>query len=237
MGLSHGTPDCKRMETKVKGMPENAELSSLLQKHLPSARAELTWLPDCDDLCLYLLNGDYPQYQLTAEQMHTVLNYPAYWAFCWASGQVLAKFLLDQPACVAGKRVLDFGSGSGVAAIAAALAGAGEVIACDIDRDAQRATAINAALNGVTVEIRGDVADCNGDFDIILVADMLYDRENLPFLDSFIERAAQVLVADSRVRDFSHPGYEKIGHWESATIPDLDEFDEFRCVSIYAGGL
>jgi predicted nicotinamide N-methyase len=223
------------VDAKVKPASENAELSQLLQVHLPSARAELIVLPDCDELQLYLLNSDFPQHSLSAEEAHAVLNYPAYWAFCWASGQVLAAFLHEQAQWVEGKRVLDFGSGSGVAGIAAALAGAREVLACDLDPDAQRATAINAVLNGVDIKVCANFDACPGDFDVVLVADVLYDRENLPWLDRFLERSSTVLVADSRVRDFSHPAYRKLGQWESTTFPDLDESAEFRRVSIYAG--
>jgi predicted nicotinamide N-methyase len=212
------------------------ELTILLRAQLDFARAELTCLPDWQELQLYLLNGDFPQGQLTDEQMKGVIDCPAYWAFCWASGQVLARFLREQPDWVRHKRVLDFGSGSGVAAIAAALVGAGEVVACDLDPNALRATAINARLNGVSIELSPDYEDCEGDFDIILVADVLYDRENLPWLDRFLQRAPTVLVADSRVRNFDYAGYRKLGEWQSTTLPDLDEFEEFGKVSIYQGG-
>jgi predicted nicotinamide N-methyase len=212
------------------------ELTLLLQAQLDFARAELTFLPGWQELRLYLLNADFPHSELTAEQLQAVLNYPAYWAFCWASGQVLAQFLRDQAGWLQHKRVLDFGSGSGVAAIAAALVGAGEVVACDLDPHALRATAINARLNGVSIDVRPDYEDCDGDFDIILVADVLYDQENLPWLDRLLQRAPTVLVADSRVRNFDYPGYRKLGEWRSTTLPDLDEFDEFGNVSIYLGG-
>lgn len=210
------------------------ELSARLQQHLPFARAQCQPLPDEPGLSLYLLNPDFPQHALTAQQMNAVLNYPAYWAFCWASGQVLARFLREQPHWVAGKRVLDFGSGSGVAAIAAAQQGAAEVVACDIDPDALVATAANAELNGVQLSLHDDFEACVGRFDAILVADVLYDRDNLPWLDRLADRADQVLVADSRIRDFSHPRYQKLGEWESNTLPDLDESPEFRRVSIYS---
>ena len=63
----------------------------------------------------------------------------------------------------------------------------------------------------------------------------LYDRENLPWLERFLQRAPQVLVADSRIRDFDFPGYHKLGEWQSNTLPDLDESAEFRRVSLYLG--
>jgi predicted nicotinamide N-methyase len=220
------------MEAKVNR--EHAGLSALLRRHLPFARAERQPLPDERALELYLLNPDFPQHALTAGQMDAVLNYPAYWAFCWASGQVLARYLREQPAWVRGKRVLDFGTGSGVAAIAAALQGAAEVVACDIDPDALQATAANALLNNVPVTLRDSYESCDGEFDLILVADVLYDRANLPWLDQFAERAPQVLVADSRIKNFHHPRYRKLGTWESNTLPDLDESPEFRTVAIYA---
>lgn len=223
------------MVEKVNSCVEHEGLGSLLRTHLPFARAVRTALVGTGGLELYLLNDNFAQQELTTEQMHAILQYPAYWAFCWASGRVMAQYLAQNPAVVRNKRVLDFGSGSGVAAIAAALAGAGEVVACDLDPDACEATRVNAALNACSVDVRADYADCDGDFDIILVADVLYDRDNLSWLDTFLARASTVLVADSRVRNFSRLGYRKLGQWQSTTLPDLDEFDEFGQVSIYLG--
>ena len=158
---------------------------------------------------------------------------PLYWVFCWASGQVLARFLLDNPQLVRGKRVLDFGCGSGVVAIAAGLAGAREVLACDIDSLALAATRFNAQLNGVELQLADDYFAVDGDIDLIIVADVLYDRENFSWLQRFVERAPQVLIADSRVKNFDHPPYSQIDRRESCTLPDLDESPEFRDVRIY----
>ena len=165
--------------------------------------------------------------------MRAIMDNPLYWVFCWASGQVLAKFLLDDPQWVRGKRVLDFGCGSGVAAIAAALAGAEEVIACDIDPLALSAAAMNADLNGVGLTLADDYDAVNGPVDLILVADVLYDRGNFPWLERFLNRADKVLVADSRVKDFDHPPYREIARRQSCTWPDLDESAEFRNVRVY----
>lgn len=211
------------------------QLTARLQQVLAAARAESATLPDVPELALWLLNGDFSSAALTREEMSAVLQYPAYWAFCWASGQVLARWLFDHPEAVLGRTVLDFGCGSGVAGIAAAKAGAARVLACDLDPDALLAAQLNAVLNGVEIELYADFDLIDAPLDLILVADVLYDRANLSWLPRLLERAPQVLVADSRIKDFSAPGYRAIGCQRSSTWPDLDEFDEFRDVNLYLG--
>lgn len=208
-------------------------IEQTLQTIIPGARLEETVLPDVPEIRLLLMNGDYPQGELSADQVRQVMDNPLYWVFCWASGQVLARFLLHDPALVKGKRVLDFGCGSGVVAVAAALAGAKEVIACDIDPLALAATELNAGLNGVELTLSADFERVTGDLDLIIVADVLYDRGNFPWLQRFVQRAPRVLMADSRVKDFDHPDYCQIARCDSCTIPDLDESSEFRDVRIY----
>ena len=169
----------------------------------------------------------------TADETRRILYEPPYWAFCWASGLALARYLAEQPHWVQGKRVLDFGAGSGVAAIAAARAGALEVLACDLDPLALAACRANAELNDVQLHYSSDFFAEADRFDLILVADVLYDRENLPLLDQFLTRGQQVLVADSRVRDFKHPLYRQLDSLKALTLPDLAEPHEFRNVSLY----
>lgn len=210
-------------------------LTRRLQQVLPAARAERVRLPDVPAIELYLLNADFSNAALTTEEISAVMNYPAYWAFCWASGQVLARYLLEQPHWVRGRRVLDFGSGSGIAAIAAAKAGAAAVIACDLDPDARLATAINAELNGAAIDLVEDFDHISADVDLILAADVLYDRSNLAWLAHFLQRAPDVLLADSRIKDLQAPGYRWLGQHRSSTCPDLDEFDDFRWVNLYHG--
>tara|TARA_R110002110_G_scaffold91264_2_gene237473 strand:- start:94392 stop:95060 length:669 start_codon:yes stop_codon:yes gene_type:complete len=216
-------------------MSEAYPLLQQLRAVLPSARLEPLALPASPGIRLQLLNSDYPQEQLTPQQVQVAMDNPLYWAFCWASGQVLAQYLLSHPELVAGKRVLDFGCGSGVVAIAAAQAGAAQVIACDIDPLALRATALNASLNGVALQLAEDFHDVTQALDLIIVADVLYDRANLGWLDIFVRRANAVLVADSRVKDFCHPHYEQVARYSSCTLPDLDESAEFRDVRLYRG--
>ena len=211
----------------------DAELTQTIQKTLSMGRIECTTLPQCPEIELYLLNADFPQESLSPEDVRAIMLEPAYWVFCWASGQALARWILDNPHIVHGKRVLDFGTGSGVVAVAAALAGASKVIACDIDPLARQAARANCHLNGVEFEVCGDWKSIMDELDLIIVADVLYDKQNLPLLDQFIARANEVLVADSRVKNFNVPPYVKIAELESTTLPDLDEFDEFKQVRIY----
>jgi predicted nicotinamide N-methyase len=190
-------------------------------------------LPNVPELKLFLLAKNYPQGALSEQEMQRVMNNPLYWVFCWASGEVLARYLLDHPEQVSGKRILDFGCGSGVVAIAAAIAGAGEVIACDIDPLALEATAVNARLNGIDLQLCDDYFDIEGEVDLIIVADVLYDSENFVWLERFSRRAPRVLVADSRVKNFDYPPFSQIDQMDSCTLPDLDESAEFRDVRIY----
>ena len=211
--------------------PEN--LQDALQRILPQASLSAQRLPQVPEIELLLLTDAAPARNLDGETARKVMDNPLYWIFCWASGQVLARYLLDHPETVAGKRVMDFGCGSGVVAIAAALAGAQTVIACDDDPLALEATKENAAINGVSLELSAEFFAVEGHIDMIVMADVLYDRANLPWLDRAAERASSVLLADSRLRDFSHTAYARIGTLPSNTIPDLDESKEFRNVSLY----
>jgi predicted nicotinamide N-methyase len=125
-----------------------------------------------------------------------------YWAYTWGGGQVLSQYILDHPDRVVGRKILDLGTGSGLVAIAAAKAGAGEVIAVDIDKYAVTAAALNAALNGVTTTIiQGDMLDgAPPAVDMILVGDLFYAPELaarvLAFLDRCLAAGIDVLIGD-----------------------------------------
>lgn len=203
---------------------------------LSDAKVSVQVLPQCPEIHLYLVDPTTMNRVFTMDEIRRIWEHTAYWAFCWASGQVLARHILQNPELVKGKKVLDFGAGSGVVAIAAMKAGAKAVIACDIDQDALISCIENAKLNQVQLTISDDLfAIKDTDIDLLIAADVLYDRANLSFLDTFFQYAPEVLLADSRIKDFQHPNYRHIEKQESFTVPDLDELDEFRYVNLYRG--
>ncbi|MEE4621306.1 50S ribosomal protein L11 methyltransferase [Pseudomonas alliivorans] len=207
-------------------------LQQALYELLGDARLVVTALPQTT-LKLWLIDADNMDRAFSPEETRRILEEPPYWSFCWASGLALARFLAEQPHWVKDKRVLDFGAGSGVAGIAAAKAGALEVVACDLDPLAIAACRANAELNDVQLNYSTDFFAEADRFDLILVADVLYDRANLPLLDHFLSRGREALVADSRVRDFQHRAYQLLGMLHALTLPDLAEPHEFRDVSLY----
>ncbi|KTC38581.1 MAG: class I SAM-dependent methyltransferase [Pseudomonas sp.] len=208
------------------------ELQAALGELLGDAQLVACELPETE-LRLWLIDERNMDRAFTPEETRRILHEPPYWSFCWASGLALARYLAEHPHWVRGKRVLDFGAGSGVAAIAAARAGALEVVACDLDPLAIAACRANAELNQVELGYCADFFAETDRFDLILVADVLYDRANLPLLDQFLSRGRQALVADSRVRDFQHPLYRRLEMLQALTLPDLAEPWEFRSVSLY----
>lgn len=208
------------------------DLQQSLGELVGDAQLVITDLPGTA-LKLWLIDAHNMDRAFTPDETRRILYEPPYWAFCWASGLALARFLADNPHWVEGKRVLDFGAGSGVAAIAAARAGALKVVACDLDPLALGACRANAQLNDVQLGYSSDFFAEADRFDLILVADVLYDRANLPLLDHFLTRGQQALVADSRVRDFKHPLYRHLAMLKALTLPDLAEPHEFRNVSLY----
>jgi predicted nicotinamide N-methyase len=148
-----------------------------------------------------LLTAD-PALELWELWQRTGRDDPPFWAYPWAGGQALARYLLDNPGTVRGRRVLDVASGSGLVAIAAARAGAASVAAGDIDPLAVAAITVNAAANGVDVNARHFdlAADDAGDAEVVLAGDVFYQRQladlSLAFLRDAVRAGAEVLVAD-----------------------------------------
>ncbi|GLS19081.1 ribosomal protein L11 methyltransferase [Labrys miyagiensis] len=166
------------------------------------AQTRVLPVPHTPEISLHLADEVTPLWQKTEEELGKIGLPPPFWAFAWAGGQALARYILDHRDAVAGKRVLDFASGSGLVAIAAMKAGAVSAHAADIDIFAREAMVLNAAANGVRIEpVEENVL---GRFDIeadaILAGDIFYDREIaaevLTWLKGWQERGAGVLVGD-----------------------------------------
>jgi len=137
-------------------------------------------VPHAPEIRLHVADEATALWQRTEDELQEIGLPPPFWAFAWAGGQALARYLLDNPALVAGKRVVDFASGSGLCAIAACLAGARHVTASDLDAFAVAAIRLNAAQNGVSERIAPTQANLIGaafDADIVLAADVFYERD------------------------------------------------------------
>ncbi|GII22697.1 class I SAM-dependent methyltransferase [Planosporangium mesophilum] len=143
-----------------------------------------------------------------------------FWADAWIGGQAVARYVLDHPEVVAGRRVLDVASGSGLVAIAAAVAGAAVVTANDVDPYALAAIRLNAGANGVAVGVRpGDLLDGDGDgAEVVLAGDVFYSRSMAERMLRFLERAAargaRVLVGDPGRAYLPHDRLEVVASYQ-----------------------
>ncbi len=157
--------------------------------------------PHVPEIQLHLADEAHDLWLKTEEELAKIGLPPPFWAFAWAGGQGLARYILDNPDIVAGKRVLDFATGSGLVAIAARMAGAAEVVAADIDPWAATAVRLNAGLNGVEVNFTGaDLIGCNVDTDILLAGDVFYDSDFaaaiVPWFETLSRQGIAVFVGD-----------------------------------------
>ncbi len=152
---------------------------------------------------LWLADEAVPLWKKTEDELGAMGLPPPFWAFAWAGGQALARYLLDNPALVAGRRALDFASGSGLVAIAAALSGASAVEASDIDVFAIAAIEANAAENGVSVTPRlENLIGADEGWQVVLAGDVAYERDfaeaATEWLIRLARRGATVLIGDPR---------------------------------------
>src|SRR2546421_12447760 len=157
------------------------------------ANTRLKAVPLAPELLLYAADESVAIWLKTEEELEQIGLPPPYWAFAWAGGQALARYVLDYPNEIAGKRVLDLASGSGLVAIAAAKAGAAPVTAVDIDQFTEAAIALNAEANSVYIEIiLPDLLDrpvqSAPRYDVILVGDLFYERDTAARAPSFLAR-------------------------------------------------
>lgn len=142
------------------------------------AHTALRAVPHAPEIALHVADEATALWQKTEEELQEIGLPPPFWAFAWAGGQALARYLLDNPGTVAGRRVVDFASGSGLVAIAAARAGAMRVLASDLDAFALHAIPLNAAANGVADRIVTTGENLIGrDAECVLAADVFYERD------------------------------------------------------------
>jgi predicted nicotinamide N-methyase len=194
----------------------------------------LTTPPLVPEIRLHLATEVVPLWRKTEEELEAQGVPPPYWAFAWAGGQALARHVLDHPELVAGKSVLDFGSGSGLVGIAAMKAGAARVLAADIDKFAAAAIALNAQANGVALDVTSDdVIGSRGDWATALIGDMCYER---PLAERLLEwlraQKALVLLGDPGRSYFPKSGVEKLATYRVQTTRELED-REIRETSVY----
>lgn len=195
------------------------------------SHTRLTPLPFIPAIKLYLADEVVPVWEDSA------LEAPPFWAFAWAGGQALARYILENPALVRGKRVLDLASGSGLVAIAAARAGAAAVTAVEIDSIAAEAIGLNADANEVRINIHlGDILDTTADTEVILAGDVFYSREMSNRVLSFLERSQveQTLVGDPGRAYAPKSGFETVAEYTVPVNRDVESTDHKRAVVLRA---
>jgi predicted nicotinamide N-methyase len=199
-----------------------------------TANAALIAPPLVPEIRLYLATEVEPIWRKTEEELARQGVPPPYWAFAWAGGQALARYLLDNPASVRARRVLDIGSGSGLVAIAAAKAGAASVLAADIDAFACAAIALNAEANKVAIATTtDDMIGTAGDCDVILVGDLFYERPLAERLMAWLrQQQAMALLGDPGRSYFPKTGVEKCATYTVQTTRDLED-REIRETGVY----
>ncbi len=158
-------------------------------------------VPLVAEISLHVADEATALWQKTEEELEAIGLPPPFWAFAWAGGQALARHVCDHPGLVAGAVVLDVASGSGLVGLAAARVGAARVLANDIDVFATAAIALNASANGLSLDIvRRDMIDTDEGWDVVLAADIFYERETAGrvtrWLQALARRGARVLIGD-----------------------------------------
>ncbi len=185
-------------------------------------------VPHVPELVLHVAEEATELWQKTEDELQAIGLPPPFWAFAWAGGQALARFLLDHPDRVAGARLLDVASGAGLVAIAAARAGAASVLANDVDPFALAAMELNAAANGVTViPCGGDLIGTDQTYDVVLAADIFYERDTaarvLPWLERLAARGTDVLIGDPGRSYLDRDRLEPIVSYEVPVTRSLED--------------
>ncbi|MBL8772476.1 MAG: methyltransferase [Phenylobacterium sp.] len=188
--------------------------------------------PHTPELQLHLADEITPIWRMTEEALAEIGLPPPFWAFAWAGGQALARYVLDNPGVVAGRGVIDFASGSGIVGIAAARAGAARVLAADIDAFCGAALALNAEANGVACAFTdADLLDASPPAwaEVILAGDICYEKPLAERVMAWLGEAraagAEVLIGDPGRSYFPREGLVRLAQYEVPTTRELEDME------------
>jgi predicted nicotinamide N-methyase len=206
------------------------------------ANTRLRSVPLVPEISLYLADEAVPLWEKTEEELAAVGLPPPFWAFAWAGGQALARYLLDNRNGIAGRRVLDLGAGSGLVAIASAKAGGAPVVAADIEAFSDSAISLNAEANGVHIEtliadLLGSPAPSSPRYDLILVGDLFYEQTTaqrvLTFLTTQTAVGAHVLVGDPGRSYLPKQRLKELAVYSVPVTRELED-NEIKRTSVFA---
>lgn len=206
--------------------PETAE-RFILENTAPLAP------PHVPEIVLHLADEAHDLWKRTEEELAEIGLPPPFWAFAWAGGQGLARYVLDHPGTVRGKCVLDFASGSGLVAIAALKAGAKAAIAADIDPFCAAAIRLNATANGVEPAFTDkDRIGADDGWEVVLAGDVFYEKpladRLLPWFRSLKGRGADILVGDPGRAYLPKEGFERLAVYAVPVTRALEDAEVKR---------
>ena len=202
------------------------------------ANTRLQPVPHAPEISLWLADEVTPLWRLTEEELGEIGLPPPFWAFAWAGGQGLARWLLDNPAEVAGQRVLDLAAGSGLVGVAAMKAGAAAVLCADIDPFCAAAVALNARANGVALGFTdADLLDAPPpEVDVICAGDVCYEKPMTDRVLAWLARArtngTRVLIGDPGRTYFPRDGLTFLAEYRVPTTRELEDL-EVKRVSVW----
>lgn len=189
-------------------------------------------VPLVPEILLHVADEAVPLWTKTEDEINAIGLPPPFWAFAWAGGQALARYILDHPETVAGKTVIDLASGSGIVAIAAAKAGANRVVAYDIDSFACTAIALNARRNNVVIEVCGDDLLAGAAAPVaqtILAGDIFYEADTAKrafyFLHAKAAQGVVVLIGDPGRSFLPKDKLQKITEYRVPVSRELEDVD------------
>ena len=199
-------------------------------EHFIRANTQLVATALTPEILLHVADDVTALWQMSENELNEIGLPPPFWAFAWPGGQALARYVLDNPGIVSGKRVLDFATGSGLVAIAAARAGAAHVEACDIDPFATAAARLNAQANDVLIDARlGDLVGSYDDWDVVLAGDVSYERDMAASVTHWLGvlsgRGANVLIGDPGRTYLAKDRLVELAEYVTPVSRDLEDTD------------